>query len=61
MITLDSAVNMVPKTMDRKVKAGSPSSRVDTMNFETSAPEFVYEYDRDRDKIWRDLPLRMMG
>ena len=38
VITLDNAVNTVPRRMERNVKAGSPSSLVDTRNLETSNP-----------------------
>lgn len=37
-MTLDRAVKIVPKTSERKVKAGSPSSRSDTTNRDTSMP-----------------------
>lgn len=38
VITLESAVNAEPNTIDRKVNAGSPSSLTETMNLDTSAP-----------------------
>jgi hypothetical protein len=38
VITLDNAVNTVPRRIERNVKAGSPSSLVDTRNLETSNP-----------------------
>jgi hypothetical protein len=41
VMTLESAVNADPRTIDRKVNAGSPSSRTETMNLETSAPARV--------------------
>jgi hypothetical protein len=37
-MTLDSAVKAVPRNRDLKVREGSPSSRGDTMKFETSTP-----------------------
>jgi hypothetical protein len=37
-MTLERAVKTVPSTIERKVRAGSPSSRSETMNRETSAP-----------------------
>jgi hypothetical protein len=37
-MTLESAVKAEPRTMERKVNAGSPSSRKETMYLETSRP-----------------------
>jgi hypothetical protein len=41
VITLDRAVNAVPRRIERKVNEGSPSSLTDTRNFETSYPEWL--------------------
>ena len=38
VMTLDRAVKAVPRTIERKVKAGSPSSRSEIRNFDTSSP-----------------------
>lgn len=38
VITLDNAVNTVPRRIERNVKAGSPSSLADTRNLDTSNP-----------------------
>lgn len=38
VMTLERAVKMVPRTSERNVRAGSPSSRSDTTNRDTSMP-----------------------
>ena len=49
VITLDNAVNTVPRRIERKVKAGSPSSLADTRNLDTSNPERMFSFEVSND------------
>lgn len=64
VMTLDSAVKAVPRTMDRKVSAASPSSRSETRNRDTSAPTGGFVRKPRQVCMTMNslcLPLRMTG